>query len=473
MAIKKLPYHDLESIQQALRREEITCEELVRHYLANIESTKNLNAFVEVYAEEALAKSKEIDTKRPEERGKLWGAVISVKDVISQAGHQLTAGSKMLQGYTALYTATVLQRILDEDAIVIGRTNCDEFAMGSDNQTSHYGATANGTHPDHVPGGSSGGSAVAVQMHLCLISLGSDTGGSVRQPSAFCGVTGFKPSYGRMSRFGLIAYGSSFDQIGIIGHTIQDIAAIYDIAHGPDIYDSTLHPHRSNTILPLKSPTKPLRFAYLGETLSHDSLQKEIKHGFKGKLSELTKQGHKVESVSFEYLDYIIPAYYVLTSAEASSNLSRYDGIRYGHRSELAESLDEMYTKSRTEGFGDEVKRRILLGTFVLSVGYYDAYFSKAQKVRRLIKERFDEWCSHYDAILLPTAPVTAWRLDEPPSTVEMYLSDVYAVIANLTGLPAVSIPIGVDDSNLPFGMQVLSKRYDEEHLLAIATSIA
>jgi len=444
----------------------------VIRYLANIERTRSLNVFVEVYAEEALAISKEMDTKSPAKRGKLWGAIISVKDVISHASHQLTAGSKMLQGYTALYTATVLQRLLDEDAIVIGRVNCDEFAMGSDNQTSHYGPTANGAHPDHVPGGSSGGSAVSVQMHLCLISLGSDTGGSVRQPAAFCGVTGFKPSYGRMSHFGLVAYGSSFDQIGFIAHNIQDVAAVYDVSHGPDAHDSTLHPNRSETILPLKPHSRPLKLAYIEETLNHHGLQKEIKLGFENKLSVLSNQGHVLESVSFEYLDYIIPAYYVLTSAEASSNLSRYDGIRYGYRSETSGSLDEMYTQSRTEGFGDEVKRRILLGTFVLSVGYYEAYFAKAQRVRRLIKERFDEWSSQYDAILIPTAPVTAWPLDKPPSTLEMYLSDVYSAIANLTGLPALSIPLGEDHSNLPFGRQILSKRYNEEHLLAIAASM-
>ncbi len=466
-----LPYRSLDQIQEALSDGTTTCVALVNHYLTNIDRDSDLNVFVEVYRDEALARAHALDQVSGGGRGRLWGAVISVKDVISHEGHGLTAGSRMLQGYTALYSATAIERMLAEDAIIIGRVNCDEFAMGSDNQTSYYGGTKNGHHPDHVPGGSSGGCAVSVQMDHCLLSMGSDTGGSVRQPASFCGLTGFKPSYGRISRFGLIAYGSSFDQIGFIGHVLKDIALVYDIVQGPDGKDSTLVREQPESTGSHK-PNKILKFGYLGETLSHHGLQREIKDAFTAKLGVLREEGHAVDALSFEYLDYLIPAYYVLTSAEASSNLSRYDGIRYGHRSREASSLDDMYTHSRTEGFGTEVKRRILLGTFVLSVGYYDAYFAKAQKVRRLIKERFERWFEQYDAILIPTAPVTAWSLDATLSPVEMYLADVFSVIANLTGMPAISIPLGVDDQGLPFGMQVLARRYGESELFRVASSL-
>ena len=403
--------------------------------------------------------------------GRLWGAVFSIKDVISYEGHLLSAGSKMLQGYRALFSATAVERLLEEDAIIIGRVNCDEFAMGSDNETSYYGPVKNAIDPGRISGGSSGGSAVSVQANTCLMSLGSDTGGSVRQPASFCNLIGFKPSYGRISRHGLIAYASSFDQIGIIGHRLADIKLAYSVMQGPDEYDGTLVQNE-----PIRQPTgranRPMKLAYFGEALSHEGLQPEIRRSFQKRVAAFKSKGHVVDELSFDLLEFMIPCYYVLTAAEASSNLSRYDGIRYGYRAKDTRRLDEMYTKSRTEGFGDEVKRRILLGTFVLSVGYYDAYFAKAQKIRRLIKQQFEIWTSEYDGIILPMTPTTAWPLGLGKSPVEIYLADIYSVLANLVGAPAISVPLGQDDQGLPFGLQILTANYSEDTLFFLAENM-
>ncbi len=469
MSVTVQPARSLKAIQGMLNDGSLTCKELVQTYLSNIEEQKELNVFVEVYEQEALERAENLDQKAVADRGRLFGAVFSLKDVISYKGHALTAGSKILQGYEALYSATAVERLLAEAAIIIGRVNCDEFAMGSDNRTSYYGATHNGVDKTRVPGGSSGGSAVAVQMNLCLMSLGSDTGGSVRQPASFCGVVGFKPSYGRISRHGLIAYGSSFDQIGVIGNELEDVELVYQVMQGPDEFDGTLVSQVEES---KKVASTGVRFAFIEEALDHPGLQSEIKDAFYGAKELLGEADHQVLPVSFNLFDYVIPAYYVLTSAEASSNLSRYDGIRYGFRSQNVSSLNEMYTHTRTEGFGAEVKRRILLGSFVLSVGYYDAYFAKAQKVRRLIKDQFEEWFTSYDAILIPTAPTTAWSLGDQISPVEMYLADIYSVLANLVGLPAVSVPLGTDSDGLPFGIQLLSARFEESALLKMAEEV-
>jgi aspartyl-tRNA(Asn)/glutamyl-tRNA(Gln) amidotransferase subunit A len=462
----------LEEIRSALEGGTFTTEDLISAYLDQIEETKSLNAYLEVYTVEALQHAKELDqifqqARRP--MGKLWGAVFSIKDVISHKGHMLTAGSKMLQGYQALYSATAVERILAEDAIIIGRANCDEFAMGSDNERSYYGPVHNAIDEKRISGGSSGGSAVSVQARTCLMSLGSDTGGSVRQPASFCGLIGFKPSYGRISRHGLIAYGSSFDQIGVIGRHLKDIRLTYSIMHGPDDIDGTLV-NRSDLASPeLQAASRPIKFAYLKETLNHEGLQPEIKKAFENRLQDLKASGHQVVELSFELLDYVIPCYYVLTAAEASSNLSRYDGIRYGYRSREADQLNTMYTKSRTEGFGTEVKRRILLGTFVLSVGYYDAYFAKAQKIRRMIKDQYESWMDLCDALLLPMTPTTAWEIGIDKTPVEIYLADIYSVLSNLVGSPAVSLPLGLDDNGMPFGLQLLTARFSEEKLFSLA----
>ena len=464
-------YTSLNQVQTAIADGQITCSDLVKYYLEQIETSKDLNAYIEVFQEDALAQAKELDQRYqqdPSSVGRLFGMVISIKDVLCYKGHQVTAASKILEGFESLFSATAIERLLEEDVIIIGRTNCDEFAMGSTNENSHYGPTKNATNPAKVPGGSSGGSAVAVQADTCLASLGTDTGGSVRQPAAFCGILGFKPTYGRISRYGLLAYGSSFDQIGVFSNSISDVAVLLEIMAGPDDFDATA----SSKAVP--AYTKELQFdqkakiAYLGTAIHHPSLDPEVKTTCLNTIQNLKEAGHQVEEIDFELLDYIIPAYYVLTTAEASSNLARYDGIRYGHRNKEAANLLETYKKSRTEGFGREVKRRIMLGTFVLSAGYYDAYYSKAQKVRRLIQQKTFEIFKDYDFILMPAAPGTAWdlgsQLDDP---VAMYLADIFTVQANMVGIPAISLPLGTHSNGLPIGIQFMANQFEEAPLLA------
>lgn len=473
----KMPkYLSLSQVKSSIQSGETTCLQLVGHYLRQIEATRHLNAYVEVFAEEALQRANELDAKfhqNPASMGKLFGAVISIKDVICYTGHEVTAGSKILKGFKSLYSATAVERLLAEDAIIIGRVNCDEFAMGSTNETSVYGPTRNAADPSKVPGGSSGGSAVAVQADTCLISLGSDTGGSVRQPAAFCGVVGFKPTYGRISRHGLLAYASSFDQIGILANSLEDVRLVLEVVAGPDDFDSTcIHSDlklRSNE----NASLQPARIAYFDTALNHPGLDEDIKKLTFGFIEKLRVAGHTVEGVEFEYLDYIIPAYYVLTTAEASSNLSRYDGIRFGYRSPGSHEIQEVYKKSRTEGFGTEVKRRIMLGTFVLSSGYYDAYYAKAQQVRRLIFERTREILQKYDFILMPAAPTPAWNIgDMADDPVAMYLADIFTVQANMAGVPAIAIPIGFHASGLPVGLQLMAGRFQEEKLLDFAAAV-
>ena len=409
-------YPTLQQVQDQLRSGQSTCQALVTHYLSRIEATKQLNIYVEVYAEKARQQAVALDKKiqnTPEDLGRLFGLVVSLKDVICQEGYGVTAASKILEGFTSLYSATAVERLLAEDAIIIGRVNCDQFAMGSSNENSIYGPVRNAADPERVPGGSSGGSAVAVQADTCMLSLGSDTGGSVRQPAAFCGIVGMKPSYGRISRYGLLAYASSFDQIGILAHHVTDVARVLEVIAGPDEYDATVSQREVEPYCELLDFGRSARIAYFDTAIEHSSMDPQIAQRTQQFIEDLRQAGHQVEAVDFNYLDYIIPAYYVLTTAEASSNLSRYDGIRYGYRHPEAKDLLETYQKSRTEGFSDEVKRRILLGTFVLSAGYYDAYYTKAQKVRRLIQERTREIFTDYDFILMPVSPTTAWKMGE------------------------------------------------------------
>ena len=458
----------LKEIQDGIRQGEQTVLEIVDYYLENIEASAALNIYVEVFAEEAKAQAKVLDQKvqAGEQLGSLFGAVISIKDVICYQGHKVTAASKILDGFTSQFTATALQRLLDQDVIVIGRTNCDEFAMGSSNENSVYGVTKNGVDPSRIAGGSSGGAAVSVQQDTCLVSLGTDTGGSVRQPAAFNGVIGMKPSYGRISRYGVIAYGSSFDQIGVIGHVLEDVGQFIHSMSGRDEMDGT---SSSTPVLQEVAPASSYKFAYIDEVMNHPKMDQSIREASQELLKNLTSQGNSVNEVTFPLLKYLVPAYYVLTTAEASSNLGRYDGIRYGHRSEKADSIDNVYQQTRNEGFGKEVKRRIMLGTFVLSSGYYDAYYTKAQKVRRLVTEAIDSILSENDCLILPTSMNVAWQIgsmDHDP--VAVYLSDIFTVIANLTGIPALSIPLGKDESGNPFGMQVMSKSYTEAQLIKL-----
>jgi len=469
-------FTSIEQFHAQLQEGKVTCLQVVQYYLKQIHSTRHLNAFIEVYADEALQRAKLLDEKRlaGQTIGKLHGVVIGIKDVICYKDHKVSASSNILKDFTSIYSATAVERLLSEEAIIIGNLNCDEFAMGSTNENSSYGNVLNALDETRVPGGSSGGSAVAVQAGLCMLSLGSDTGGSVRQPADFCGIIGLKPTYGRISRYGLIAYASSFDQIGIFGNNVPDVAVLLEVMAGADEYDSTVS-HREVPAYSSQLPgNKKFRFAYFDEALNHPSLDIEIANSIKNKIEQLKEDGHEVAAIEFDLLDYIVPAYYVLTTAEASSNLSRYDGIKYGHRTAKKDiDLTEFYKLTRSEAFGKEVKRRIMLGTFVLSAGYYDAYFTRAQKVRQLLCDKTAAIFKSYDFIIMPTSPVTAFKagekMDDP---IAMYLADIYTVMANLVGCPAISIPLFKHSNGMPFGLQVMANRFDEVSLLQISSML-
>lgn len=455
---------------------QVTCVGTVSHFLHRIEELNpTLNVFLEVYAEEAKAQAVVVDEKiKNGTAGRLAGMVIGIKDVLAYKDHGLQAASKILTGFKSQFTATAIQRLLDEDAIIIGRQNCDEFAMGSANENSAFGVTRNFADTEHVPGGSSGASAVAVQAGLCHASIGSDTGGSVRQPAAFCGVVGLKPTYGRISRWGLAAYASSFDCVGPITNTVEDAALLLEIMAGPDEFDSTVS---TKEVPPyskqLTEENKKYRIGYFKEALESKGLDEEVKAKTFEKIDALKAAGHTVEAVDFPLLKYLLPTYYILTTAEASSNLSRYDGVRYGHRTESAESLEDLYKKSRSEGFGDEVKRRIMLGTFVLSADYYDAYYTKAQRVRQLIKNATDELLNTYDFIVSPTTPSTAFKIGEKTEDpIQLFLADIFTVQANVVGCPAISVPNGTDKTGLPIGFQILGKQFAEKSLLEFAKKV-
>lgn len=470
------PYPDYSQLRNALIAGKTTCREIVLWHLSKIRENKHLNTFLSVFEEESLEAADITDEKiRSGKAGKLAGLVVGLKDVISYSNHPLQASSKILDGFTAQFNATVVERLIDEDAIIIGRQNCDEFGMGSSNENSAFGPVFNPSNTDHVPGGSSGGSAAAVAVGLCQVSIGSDTGGSVRQPAAFCGIWGLKPTYSRISRHGLIAYASSFDCIGIMARSAEDCALTLEVIAGADEYDSTVStkevPSYSNSILKLQN--RKLRIALLSN-FPEEGMQPEVIQALNEKSEQLKNAGHLITPFNFPFQDQVLPAYYILTTAEASSNLSRYDGVRYGFRSTPDGDLESMYKKTRTEGFGDEVKRRILLGNFVLSSDYYDSYFGQAQKVRRLINDNLRKIFKMYDLLLLPTTPSTAMRIgqhqDDP---VKMFLSDLFTVQANIAGLPAISVPCGEDNNNLPIGLQLMSAAFNEEVLLAGAIALS
>lgn len=459
-------YRDHSEKIAGIKAGEISLVQNVQEFISIIEKNKKLNAFNFIFEKEALSIAEKIEEKiLSGNPGQLAGMVIAVKDVLAYKNNPLTCSSNMLKGFNSLYNATSVQKLLDEDAIIIGKTNCDEFAMGSSNENSAFGPVLNPHNLNHVPGGSSGGSAAAVAANLCDVAIGTDTGGSIRQPAAFCGVFGLKPTYGAVSRYGLTSYASSFDSIGPFANNINDIRKVFQVLAGWDEKDSTSY-NLKLTDYPAKCGDPLSLKIGLPKEYFSDGLNSEINKKIQNVILILKNKGFKIKEVSLPYSEYTIAAYYILATAEASSNLARYDGVRYGYRSPNSDDLSDMYINSRTEGFGTEVKRRIMLGTYVLSAGYYDAYYRKAQKVRRLIKEDFDKVFSEVDLLITPTTPDTAFRFGEKSKDpLQMYLTDIYTVSANLAGIPGMNIPIGKNSDNLPIGMQVLSQKFHEQRI--------
>lgn len=472
MALRR--YYSLEQVRADLNSGSVTVHSLVQYYLEQIQKNQKLNAFLEVFDEEALKLAQQVDEKlKNGTAGKLAGMVLAIKDNIVYKGHKVSASSQILKGFESLFSATAIERLIQEDAIIIGRTNCDEFAMGASNENSSYGPVLNGLGNDLVPGGSSGGSAVAVQMDMCLAALGSDTGGSIRQPASFTGIYGYKPSYGMISRWGLIAYASSFDQIGPLCSSISDTQILSEIMAGADEHDASML-RQTKWEFNKEADHSKKKIAYISECLENEGIHPDVKSETLKLIEQLKADGHTVEPVSFPYLDALVPCYYVLTTAEASSNLARFQGLQYGYRSPNATDLESTFKKSRSEGFGPEVKRRIMLGTFVLSSDYYDAYYTKAQKVRALIKASTEAIFNNYDFILSPTAPTPAFKLGEKAANpIAMYLADIFTVQANIAGVPAISIPGLKSSDGLPFGVQLMAPFKQDSHLLQFSNTLA
>lgn len=463
-----LVFSSYRDLREKLLSKSISVESVVSAYLSRIEEQAHLNAYLAVFKESALARAKALDEKLASGKtiGKLFGMPIAIKDNITIKGEKLTCASKILENFTSIYTATAVERLLAEDVVILGKTNLDEFAMGSSNENSAFGAVKNPIDASCVTGGSSGGSAAVVGGDLALVSLGSDTGGSVRQPASFCNVVGLKPSYGRISRYGLVAFGSSFDQIGVLAKTAEDAALALEVMAGEDTMDST----SSN------KPVEPYADALLDPTTLRigvpkefftDALDKEVKSMIDTVLEKINAQGARLVEISLPHSEYALATYYILATAEASSNLARYDGARYGYRSNDIKDLTELYVKSRSEGFGKEVKRRIMLGTYVLSAGYYDAYYRKAQKVRRLIRDDYLKAFEQVDVIVSPTSPMPPFKFGEKTTDpLTMYLADIYTVPMNLAGVPAISVPIGFNSNKLPIGLQLIGNLFAESTLI-------
>lgn len=462
------PYKNHFQKLELLRTNKLSLKENVQGFLSRISQNKELNAFNFVF-EDCIDHAEQIQKKIISgESGKLAGMVVAIKDLLSIKDRPMTCSSKILSNFNSIYTATAVQKLIDQDAIIIGKTNCDEFAMGSSNENSAFGPVLNPYDYSRVPGGSSGGSAVAVAAKLCDAALGTDTGGSIRQPAAFCGVFGLKPTYGKVSRFGLTAYGSSFDTIGPFANSIEDTALILEVISGKDDKDTTSA--ESEELNYSKTLTTDRKFKIgIPKEFFGEGLDSEIYESIKNIIDQLKNSGHEIIDVSLPLSEYSIPTYYILATAEASSNLARYDGAHYGFRSNESHNLKDLYTNSRTEGFGKEVKRRIMLGTYVLSAGYYDAYYNKAQKVRRLLKESYDKVFNEVEIILTPTTPTTAFKLGEKSDDpLKMYLMDIYTTSANLVGIPGINIPIGNDKNGMPIGMQLMANQFDELSLVQL-----
>ncbi len=462
----------------ALETGETSCHQLVSSFLERIENLNpRLNAFISVDGEAALERAAALDSERDQGGIRpLHGMVVAVKDMIVQEGRTATAGSRMLENFESLFNATVIEHLEEAGAIIIGRTNCDEFGMGSSGETSWFGPPVNPFDESRVAGGSSGGSASAVAAGLCHTALGTDTGGSVRQPASFCGISSLKPTYGRVSRFGSIALASSFDVIGPMARSVEDLALMMEVMAGNDERDSTSAPVEvSDYSSTLAGTLDGLRVGIPKEFLS-EGMTQDVRKTLAETSDKLQEAGAIVSEVSLPHTEYGVATYYILTMAEASSNLARYDGVRFGYRStgrpaEAAADgrslLDDLYVSSRSEGFGEEVKRRIMLGTYVLSSGYYDAYFTKAQKVRSLIRTDFEKAFKEVDVLLAPVSPSTAFKIGEKFSDpLDVYLNDVYTVPVNLAGVPAVVVPAGVGAAGLPIGVQLIGAHFDEATLL-------
>ena len=470
MDITNLTVHEL---MEKLGNNELTSEEITKAYVDRInDKGKGVNAFVTTLCDEALEKAKKIDEKRKsgDIKSNLAGIPIGIKDNLCTKGVKTTCSSRMLEDFIAPYDATVVENLNNEDLIDLGKLNMDEFAMGASTEYSYFKKTSNPWNLKRVPGGSSGGSAAAVAAELVPWALGSDTGGSIRQPASFCGVVGLKPTYGLVSRYGLVAFASSLDQIGPITKDVTDAAILLNLIAGHDERDTTSYdmPKKDYTKA-LKGDVKGLKIGipkeYFGE-----GINEEVKEKLEEAIETYKKLGAEVEEISLDIAKYALATYYIIACAEASSNLGRFDGIRYGHRAENFSNLKELYRNSRSEGFGAEVKRRIILGTYVLSSGYYDAYYKKAQQVRTLVKREFDKAFEKYDVLLTPTSPTVAFEMGTRSNNpLEMYLADICTVSVNIAGLPGISIPCGVNSENMPIGMQLIGNKFEEEKILNAA----
>lgn len=464
-----LSYKNFQDKQSKIRSKELSLTANVQSFLTRIQDYKEINSFNFIF-EDVLENAKIVEDKiHNGTPGKLAGMVVAIKDVLSLKNKPLSCSSNILKDFNSIYSATSVQKLIDEDALIIGKTNCDEFAMGSSNENSAFGNVLNPVDRSCVPGGSSGGSAASVAADLCDVALGTDTGGSIRQPASFCGVYGLKPTYGRVSRYGLTAFASSFDSIGPFAKNVEDIAAIINVMSGKDDLDSTSVDEYVPDFTIKSDISRKIKVGIPQEYFS-EGLSPEVKQSIENYIASISTEKSEFIDIHLKHNDYAIATYYILTTAEASANLSRYDGVRFGYRHENPKDLNEMYTLSRSDGFGDEVKRRIMLGTYVLSSGYYDAYYKKAQKVRRLIKEDFSNAFEKVDIILTPTSPFTAFKIGEKSTDpMQMYLSDIYTTSANLAGIPALNIPIGFDSKKLPIGVQLIANQFEENLLLQAA----
>ena len=469
MDLTELTVHEL---QEKLKNKEINVSDITKAYISRIdEKEKDVQAFVTVLKEEALKKSEEVQAQFDNrENNALAGIPIGIKDNINTKGIRTTCSSKMLENFISPYNATVMEKINEENMITLGKLNMDEFAMGASTEYSYFKKTKNPWNLNRVPGGSSGGSAAAVAANMVPFALGSDTGGSIRQPAAFCGVVGLKPTYGLVSRYGLVAFASSLDQIGPITKDVKDCAILLNVIAGHDEKDTTsANIEKKDYTKALKNDVKGLKIGVPKEFLG-EGINAEVKSRILEAIEEYKKLGAIVEECSLDIAKYALASYYIIACAEASSNLGRFDGIRYGYRSKNFNNIKELYKNSRSEGFGEEVKRRIILGTYVLSSGYYDAYYKKAQQVRTLVKQEFEKCFNKYDVILTPTSPTVAFEFGSKSNNpLEMYMADICTVSVNIAGVPAISIPCGVDSNGMPVGLQLIGNNFAEETILNAA----